>query len=316
MKLRGIDFGPILCASGVQGFFGEGYWHHKALGPFGPKFKGCTFVAKTTTLEHCEGNMQMKKDGITPRELFPKCVKVYFRKGIVLNACGLPGPGAKALFETGRWQKRTIPFFISFMSVERSVGERITELHKFVKLLREHLPEFKAPVGLQLNYSCPNVGVDINYLFDETKTGLKIASVLGIPLMPKFNVLASPKVMKGITDDVNCDAICVSNTIPWGKLTSKIKWKELFGSDVSPLVQYDCGGLSGKPLLPLVVDWVKQARHEGISKPINAGGGILEPGDLTPVYNADASSVFIGSVATLKPWNVKKIIERAHVLFA
>jgi dihydroorotate dehydrogenase len=315
MELRGIDFGPILCASGVQGFFGEGYWHHKFLKNFGLNFAGCTFVAKTTTLEHCDGNMPLKKDGITPKELFPKCVKVYFRKGIILNACGLPGPGAKALFETGRWQKRKNPFFISFMSVERSVGERIGELHKFVKLFREHLPEFKAPVGLQLNYSCPNVGVDINYLFDEAKTGLKIASVLGIPLMPKFNVLASPKVMKGISDDLNCDAICISNTIPWGKLADKINWKKLFGSDVSPLVQFDCGGLSGKPLLPLVVDWVKRARHEGIIKPINAGGGILSPNDLQALYEADASSVFIGSVATLRPCNVRKIIRKAHQLF-
>jgi dihydroorotate dehydrogenase len=315
MELRGIDFGPVLGASGVQGFFGEGYWYHKFSKSFGLDFSGCTFVAKTTTLEHRDGNTPMKKDGITMKELFPKCVKVYFRKGMILNAMGLPGPGAKALLETGRWQERTSPFFISFMSVEKSVGERINEFHKFVKLLKEHQPEFKAPFGLQINGSCTNVGIDINFLFNEIRTYLKIGSVLGIALVPKFNALASVKVVKGISDQQNCDAVCISNSIPWGKAPEKINWKKLFGSDISPLVQFDCGGLSGRPLLPLVVDWVKQARHEGISKPIIAGGGILSPDDLQALSDADASSVSIGSVATLRPRNVKKIIRKAHQLF-
>jgi dihydroorotate dehydrogenase len=202
------------------------------------------------------------------------------------------------------------------MSVEKTAKERITELQEFVKLFAEYLPKFNAPVGLQINFSCPNVGVDIEYLSSEAKTGLRIASALGIPLMPKFSVLASVKTIKEISDNPNCDAICISNTIPWGKLPDKIDWKNLFGSDVSPLVQFDSGGLSGKPLLPLVVKWVVDARYAGIEKPINAGGGILSPDDVRLLYNVLASSVFIGSVATLRPWRVKEIIEKAHVLFA
>ena len=48
MRLRNIDFGPVFGASGVQGFFGEGYLHHKFLRFLGLNFDGCTFVAKTT----------------------------------------------------------------------------------------------------------------------------------------------------------------------------------------------------------------------------------------------------------------------------
>lgn len=36
MILRGINFGPVLGASGVQGFFGEKYLHQKLSGPLGP----------------------------------------------------------------------------------------------------------------------------------------------------------------------------------------------------------------------------------------------------------------------------------------
>src|SRR3989338_5663965 len=105
MVLRGIDFRHILGGSGTQGFFGEGYPFHKILKPLGLNFEGSTFVAKTTTLRSRKGNLPLKEDGITPAEFFPECIKVYFCKGIVLNAVGLSGPGAKFLFEDGRWQK-------------------------------------------------------------------------------------------------------------------------------------------------------------------------------------------------------------------
>ena len=308
MRLRNISFGPILDASGVQGFFGEGYWHHKLFEPIGLNFEGCTFVAKTTTLEACKGNMPAGT-------IFPKCVKVYPWKKAILNAVGLPGPGAKALFETGKWQERTEPFFISFMAVAPTIEERLAETQKFVELFKKYLPGFHALVGLQINFSCPNVGIDIARLTDEVSLVLKIASVLGIPLMPKFNVLTSVEAIKAISEDKNCDAICISNTIPWGKIPGRINWKELSRTGVSPLAEFGGGGLSGRQLFPLVVSWLYSARRIGIKKPINAGGGILCPRDLSYLHSAGASSVFIGSVATLRPWRVPKIIKRAYLIF-
>jgi len=315
MKCCGINFGPVLDASGAEGFFGEGYFHHDFLRMLGLNFNGSTFVSKTTTLNAREGNMPMKKDGITPKELKPKCIKVYFRKGMMLNAVGLSGPGAKALFETGRWQERISHFFISFMSVENTAEARLDELKKFVDLFANYLPRFLAPVGLQINYSCPNVGLNPNEITDEAKTGLSIASVLEIPLMPKFNILAPVKTIKEICEDFYCDAICISNTIPWGSLPGRINWKKLFGSDVSPLAEFGGGGLSGRPLLPLVVEWVAEARNIGIKKPINAGGGILCVEDVYALRKAGASSIFIGSVVNLRPWRVRKIIDRAYEVF-
>ncbi|MCX6723635.1 MAG: hypothetical protein NT155_00480 [Candidatus Staskawiczbacteria bacterium] len=318
MTLRGIDFGPIFCASGAQGFFGEGYLHHRLFRPFGCDFTGCTFVAKTTTLPPNEGNMPMGYDGITPRDVFPRCIRVNFRKGVILNAVGLSGPGAEPLFETGWWQARTKPFFISFMSVKKSAEERTGELERFVKLFARYLPRFRAPVGLQINYSCPNVGLDPYLLVDEAKSGLQIASALRIPLMPKFSILARTAAVIEISQSPHCDAICVSNTIPYGKLPERIDWKGLFGSDVSPFADlgFGWGGLSGKPLLDLVAEWVLKASSVGLNKPINAGGGILSRKDVSYMrYGARVSSVFIGSVATLRPWRVKGIIKRAHELF-
>jgi len=278
-------------------------------------------VAKTTTLLPHQGNMPLGKDGITPAKWKPRCIKVYPIKGIILNADGLSGPGAEALIRRGQWQERTQPFFISFMSVGKTAEGRSAELAGFVSLLARHLPEFLAPVGLQINFTCPNVDLDIDRLVQEVKAWLKIASALGIALMPKFSVLSPVEVVKEVSDDPNCDAICVSNTIHWDDLPKvgidrkRLFRKRLFCSDVSPLAKFGGGGLSGKPLLHSVVEWVSRAREAGIKKPINAGGGIFSPKDLWILRAVGANSVFIGSVATLRPWRVQKIIEKAYQLF-
>lgn len=321
MKLRGIDFGPVFDASGVRGFFGEGYRYHKYPQLLGLlNFDGCTFVAKTTTLEKNEGNMPLKEDGITPMNRFPKCIKIYPVKGggMALNAVGLSGPGAKALFEDGRWQKRKTPFFISFASIAGTPEERIDELKLFVKMFECYLKQFNSSVGLQLNYSCSNAHLKIEVWADEIIEGLKIAKRLEIPLMPKFSVIVSPTAVKKISDSPYCDAVCVSNTVPWGKIPDEINWEMLFGTNKSPLAEFGGGGLSGRPLFIPLIDWILKSRKAGITKPINAGGGILDPYDVNIVSHALAdknSSIFIGSTAMLRLWRVKRIIKRAHKIF-
>ena len=327
MKLRGIDFGSILDASGAEGFFGEGYRHHKLLGPFGPNFLGCTFVAKTTTLEYCKGNMPMREDGITPVELRPRCILPNFRHGNIrlsarmfrdcymLNAVGLSGPGADALFRDGRWQARTTPFFLSFMAIAKTAEERAEELKRFVRLFASYLPQFHAPVGLQVNKSCPNRGLNLDPLVDEARNDLVITAPLDVPVMFKFNVLTPIPAVKAIAESPGCDALCISNTIGFDKAPDKIDWKKLFGSDVSPLAEFGGGGLSGRPLRNLALTWLNDARNAGIAVPINAGGGILDTDDVQLFRDYGASSAFVGSVANLRPLRVQSIIKTAKRLF-
>ena len=83
MKLRGIDFGHVLDASGARGWFGEGHLFH----PFIPglNFEGSTFVAKTTTLNPNRGNANMRRDGLTARVFPQRAVKVNLREAAVMN---------------------------------------------------------------------------------------------------------------------------------------------------------------------------------------------------------------------------------------
>jgi dihydroorotate dehydrogenase len=311
MKLRGIEFGKVLGASGVQGFFGEGYWFHRLWRPFGLDFTGMTFVAKTATLLPRPGNMPLTRD-YTPKHFFPDCVKANFSRGIMLNAVGLSNPGLGALLRTGLWQARTEPFMLSIMSLADTPEKRLQELCLMTDILGFHKDEFRAPFALQINLSCPNTGHNLKERIQETAASLEIASKLGVPLMPKFSIAsASPLDIMELNQNPHCDAICVSNSLPfdWAGVGPRA-----WGADASPLAKLGGGGLSGKVLLPMVCDWIKMLRDAGFTKPINGGGGILCRWGVGCYFHAGANSVFLGSVAALRPWRVRCIIKRANEL--
>lgn len=319
MRLKDIRFERVWSASGAQGFFGEGYRFHPLFKPFGLNFYGSTPVGKTTTLFYNKGNMALKPD-LMPRDLFPDCIKVYPFKGLALNAVGLSGPGAEALFETGEYQKNTKPFWLSFMAIGKTKEVRLQELRRYVALLKKYLPGFRTRVGLQLNFSCPNTNHNLAELLEEIWECLTIASELGIPLMPKLNALVSVEAARDISYHPACDGLCISNTIPYGQLSDQIPWKELFGSDLpseSPLAKYGGGGLSGALLLPILLSWIRRARQIGITKPINAGGGILSLPDAISVFDTlgrGNNSIFLGSIGFLRPWRVAGIIRGINSL--
>lgn len=313
MKLRGIHFSSVFNASGARNFDGSGWWYHKLIPGLEGAFRhGTTFVAKTTTMHPRAGNMPLETP-MKPKNRFPDCIVVDLRKGHALNAVGLSGPGAKWLLENRVWADREHPFFVSFMSVEASREARLMELFEFVGLLQQYLP-FRAPVGLQINFSCPNVGLDPKALVGEMTDALDVASVLGVPLVPKINATFPIETVLPLKNHPACDAISVSNTIPWGKLPERIDWKALFDTDVSPLAKYGGGGLSGAPLLPIVRDYIRDLRRAGFDQPIIGGGGILSADDAQSVLEAGASAIELGSIAMLRPWRVRSTILRVHDL--
>ena len=157
MKSRQIAFGEVLCASGAQGFFGEGYWFHK---PYKTLFRmdmsKTTFVSKTATLNPCTGNMPLNKN-FSPREMFPKCIKADFHRGAVINAVGLSNPGLPALLKTGKWQSRTKPFLISIGSIAETQSQRLEDFGRMTDIIQKHRDQFSVMFGIQVNFSCPNV---------------------------------------------------------------------------------------------------------------------------------------------------------------
>ena len=311
MKLRGVEWGHVMNASGARGFAREGYWFHEFLAPFGLRYDGCTFVAKTTTLMKRSGNMWLD-DTHEPLALMPDCIVVRPMTGVVLNAVGLSGPGAKAVLTRLRERRDLKRMVVSFMSVESDAKSRVSEARSFVHMFRSFV-ELKGTdnVALQVNFSCPNVGLEPSHLVGEVAEVLDATVGLGVATMIKLNALVPVEVACKLAEHEGCDAVVCSNTIPWGQLADRIDWKGIFGSDESPLKRYGGGGLSGKPLLPIVEDWIRAAIGHGMKKPIVGGGGVLHMDDADRLLDAGASAIELGSVAILRPWRVASII--AHV---
>lgn len=260
------------------------------------------------------------KDNYAPAELYPKCIVVKPLKGVTLNSVGLSGPGAEPLFAKWRelWVKRKIRRgFVSFMPVQSTPEGRLAETEGFARLFHEFCLQVGTLfVGLQVNFSCPNVSLPTKDLVKEVGSILgafRESSVAGVPIVAKFSA-ATPVdgVVEAAMRSRDCDGISVSNTIPWGKLPHRIPWSNLFGTSESPLAHIGGGGLSGKPLLPIVRDWILDARKLGMSKAIIGGGGVLSQGDADCLLDVGADAVEIGSAAILRPWRVAGIVK--HVL--
>lgn len=261
MKLHDVEFGCVFNASGARNLTGQGYWFHRVGSPFGLECRGSTFVAKTTTLLPRAGNMPLKEDGETPREWKPRCIVVNHRKGIALNAVGLSGPGAKRLLDSGRLQGRTDPLVLSFMSMQTTPADRAEGLRQYVHLMSGYLPTFLAPVALQINFSCPNVGLNPHELVEEVGQAMEIAGALEIPLVPKFNATVPVEPIVEISRHPNFSALCMSNTIPWGQIADRIDWLELFGTAQSPLLIWREMGCPASLFFPsYVIGFVERER--------------------------------------------------------
>ena len=325
MIVRGIDFGRVWCASGAMNVAGSGYSYHKLFGPL-LSFKGVTLVAKTVTAYEKEGNMPLRDDGVTPEEFRPKCIIVHPFKGHALNAVGLSNKGLNFYLEHNVWKDRMKPLFLSFMPVEKESVKRMHEATQFGMRLKRAIDtgHFSTDIGLQLNASCPNVSKhQAADVMSEIYALLDILSKVSIPIVIKISVTTTVADARGIAEHPACDGICVSNTIPWGwqpqksfAYQPKIDWKGLFGSDISPLEHLGGGGLSGKPLYPYVLKWLKDAAAQNFPVPINAGGGIMSPKDALRFCDAGASSVSLGTMVMCRPWQVRRTTRAVNKYFA
>lgn len=311
------NFGTIWGASGATNFFHQGWPFHEILKRRCPGFdlSRMTFVAKTMTTAPREGNMPSDPTDQMPLEARPKCIRVNWWHAAALNAVGLTNRGAKMLFTIGKWQEMAHPFFLSFAPQGANAEERYQDTLKFAGIAIREIPQFHAQIGLQLNITCPNTEGDVSgknaeALVNEAMTMLTALMCLGIPIVVKLNALMPPETAAKIGEHSACTGITVSNALPWTSLPGLgIDRVRLFGSDISPLAEFDGGGLSGAPLFPIVERWVRGVRNAGFRKHLNAGGGIMKATHPELLKYAGANSISIGSMLFLRPWRVKKTID-------
>jgi len=321
MVLRNIVFPRALGASGVQGFFGDPYfpeYKHSALirKVYGNIFEKMGFVAKTATVDFNPGNVKLGLGGYAFKHFLPDAIIPMPFKGAVLNAVGLSNPGFENLLSWGIWQHKSEPFMLSFMAIRKTKEERLKEAHEFVKLMQKHLHKVMPKWALQVNFSCPNTGHDLKNLIKEAGEILNILSELGRPLIPKINPVLLPELAHEILSYDSVDALCFSNSVPWGEFPELIDWRKYSEHRRSPLALrgYPNGGLSGAPIFPVVRMWLEKFSNiNPNTKPIIAGGGITSRSDVrTLAMFPSVSAISIGSAAMVRPWRVRGIINEVY----
>ncbi|MEZ4104305.1 MAG: hypothetical protein R3B60_03390 [Candidatus Paceibacterota bacterium] len=318
--INGILYPSVFCAPYIRGFTGEELLFHKLLRLFGATWENTGFAGKTMTLTNRKGNMPLQEDGMTPKETLPRCIWVnpFKNGGEIINAVGLANNGLDFYLKLGVYQRFTEPFIISIALESKSNHSQIMELQAMCRLIKDYGPY--NGMAVQINCGCPNSDVKVGSFNSEICNLLNSAkAILGpkIPVLLNCNALMPTEVLTEVVKVA--DALWVGNTIPWRdtETLEEIDWNSI--GDKSPLrhrgIKAD-GGLSSHQCLKFTIKKVKDLRERGVQLPIIAGNGIRTISDINDLKEVGANAIFLGSVAVVRPWRMKKLISHANHVFA
>lgn len=323
MRLRvrdkDVEFGPVFTAPGAIGFIGEGYLYQKLYRLiWGDLYEGATPAYKTFTFPPREANMPVREDGLTLRHLIPRCVKVRWMSGSVLNCVGLSSKGARFYFDLHEYEKKKYPFVVTFMSAATEHDQRMAEWDQFITMLEEeYLPSFPDDVNFALaaNHGCPNVGIDHGLLFDEIeeihdKAG-RITRKFGIPVLANFSPVNPFEGIMRAANHQDCAGLMIGNTI---RFDYEEIGKKVWGSATSPLLRRygQPGGLSSPACHEYTIRCILALRAAGVKLPIIGGNGIQSVEAAALIFAAGADAIHLGVVGLVRPWRVQRIIRFAH----
>lgn len=205
----------------------------------------------------------------------PRIVR-YPRRGSILNAMGLPNPGAEAAARYLGRAPRTSPRIASI------ADEDLTNVLETHAILEPHVD------AIELNASCPNVawGRDRDNEAHLRSLMRGLGARRSRPLfvkLPPFRTDVERDVvlvLASIAQDEGADGLTVSNTVPAKESRLAL----------------GVGGLSGRTLLAGTVANVHEIhRATGGALPVNASGGIFTRHDALRCIEAGATTVQIYS---------------------
>jgi dihydroorotate dehydrogenase (NAD+) catalytic subunit len=201
-------------------------------------------------------------------------------KGGVLNAMGLPNPGAEQFTRTIRGLKEEgVPVVASFF------GTSIDEFRDVAVVLSD-----SGAKALELNCSCPNVAEEMGMLgADPVNTEKVTTAVKEVTELPVF-VKLSPNVadISGIAIAAQrggADAITAVNTLKGMALDLDFQ---------KPILTNVTGGLSGPALKPVALRCVWEI-YQVVDIPIIGCGGISNWRDAVEYLMCGALAVEVGT---------------------
>ena len=201
----------------------------------------------------------------------PRIVR-YRSRASMVNAMGLPNPGAEAAARALARAPRRGPRFASI--ADQGVPD-VLETHALLEPVVD---------AIELNASCPNVGWGRDR--DNEAHLAALLKALGgrrtRPLfvkLPPFRTEVEREVvlaLAAIAQEHGADGLTVSNALPV----------------IDRRVASGAGGLSGRALFEGTVTNLREVRRStGGGMPLNASGGIFTPDDVLAVIGAGATTV-------------------------
>jgi dihydroorotate dehydrogenase (NAD+) catalytic subunit len=213
----------------------------------------------------------------------------------MLNAIGLPGPGAQGFID------KYIPFLQQYNTpvIVNIWGKGMDDYGRVVEMLDGE----ETVSAYEINLSCPNVKEGGSAFGTEIETFSRVIELVRSktrkPIIPKLapnvpNIGAFAKA----AEDSGADAIAIMNTMPAMAINIETLEPELANT---------FGGLSGPPIKPIAIKLVFDAAR-ACRIPIIGMGGIFEPEDAIEFMIAGATAVAVGTANFVDPTTIERVI--------
>jgi dihydroorotate dehydrogenase (NAD+) catalytic subunit len=235
--------------------------------------------------------------GIGPEEHIGNATpRTFETRGGMLNAIGLPGPGAKGFIE------KYVPFLKQYNVpvIVNIWGKGMEDYGRVVELLDAE----DTVSAYEINLSCPNVKEGGSAFGTETDSFSRVIELVRgktqKPIIPKLapNVPNIGKFAKA-AEDCGADAISIMNSYPAMAINIET---------LKPELANRTGGLSGPAIKPIAIKLVWDAA-KATKLPIIGMGGIYEPEDAIEFMLAGATAVAVGTANFTDPATVLRVID-------
>jgi dihydroorotate dehydrogenase (NAD+) catalytic subunit len=201
-------------------------------------------------------------------------------EGGVLNAMGLPNPGADYFVEVIRVLKGAgVPVVASFF------GASVEEFGEVAAVLSEAGAD-----ALEVNVSCPNVEEELGMLGSDCSNTERVTAAVKEVAEPPIIVKLSPNVtditeIARAAERGGADAITAVNTL---------KGMAVDINHQKPILTNITGGLSGPALKPVALRCVWEVAG-AVELPVIGCGGVTDWRDAVEYFLCGASAVEIGT---------------------
>jgi dihydroorotate dehydrogenase (NAD+) catalytic subunit len=235
--------------------------------------------------------------GICPEENIGNLTpRTFETRGGMLNAIGLPGPGAQGFID------KYVPFLSQYdvPVIVNIWGKCMEDYGKVVEMLDAE----DTVSAYEINLSCPNVKEGGSAFGTETDAFSRVIELVRAktqkPIIPKLapNVSDIGAFAKA-AENSGADAISIMNSYPAMAINI---------DTLKPELANRTGGLSGPPIKPIAIKLVWDAA-KATTLPIIGMGGIYEPADAIEFMIAGATSVAVGTANFTDPSTADRVID-------